>query len=411
MKEYINQIWNQLRGLKKKYIIITIVVFIILITIITVIGYIQEESYKKKIKNNEYESSSDFKTAKEYLIYTGNEYIKEEESEEENIETDIYVKFAINLYEGEESNKEFFTDLVNIVANTLSYSNYRLIDQEKNLIITVISNMKEQTVTHIYYNGVENYFSIEDSEKSLKNHIKNEGRNCEINSTTVKQLIGNDWSISKMKFGNKREVKNDYLVYDKFMVRNITTKIYNIVFFKNYQEPIINNIKVGTSQDEIKQKLGEPDYEYSEIIGYKTKDIYIFFGTETVSVYRVENSRDGYEDFVKLVQEFRDNRNSRQLVAKLTDIWDDYNYFKVEDNYIDIQYALRGVKIQFNVTEEHGIILYNNYNGEIEKGLNIVAVKDRNGYQLPKYTYVYADEDLVLEAEIDRAFEFEEIGS
>lgn len=411
MKEYMNQILNQLKQIEKKHIIMAVVIFMILIVLISVIGYLKEELYKEKVKNNQYESSSDFKTAKEYLIYSGNEYIREEKSKEENIETDIYVKFAVNLYEGEESNEEFYTDLANIVAHTLSYSNYRMIDQEKKLIITVISNMEEQTVTHIYYNGVENYFSIEDSKKSLESYTQKEGRDCEIHSTIVRQLIDNDWLISKVQFGNKKEVKNDYLVYDNFMVRNITNKIYNIVFLENYQEPIMDGLKVGTSQEEIKQKLGEPDYEYSEIIGYKTKDIYVFFGTKTVSVYRVQKSQDGYDSFVDLVQQFRENKSSQQLVAKLTEIWDDYNYFEVEDNYIDIRYALRGVKIQFNVTEEHGIILYNNYIGEIEKGVNLDEIKDRSNYHLPKYTYVYADEDLVLEAEIDRAFEFEEISS
>ena len=375
------------------------------------IGHIQEKVYKEKVKNNEYESANDFKTAKEYIIYSGNEYIREEKSKEENIEIDIYVKFTVNLYEEEKSNEEFFTDLVNIVANTLSYSNYRLIDKEKNLIITVISNMQEQTVTHIYYNGIENYFSIEDSKRLLENYNYNEGKDYEINSAIIRQLINNNWLTSQMKFGNRKEMKNDYFVYDNFMVRNITNKVYNIIFLKNYQEPIINGIKVGTSKEEIKKQLGEPDYEYSEIIGYKAKDIYVFFGENTASVYRVEKSQEGYDDFINLLQDFRKNRNSRRLVAQLTEVWDDYNCFEVEENYIDIEYALKGVKIQFNVTDEHGVIFYNNYIGEIEKGINISEIKDRDDYQLPKYTYVYADKDLVLEAEIDRAFKMEEIGS
>ncbi len=411
MNGYMEQILNKIIKLKKNHIIMAVAFFILLIILIVFIGHIQEKVYKEKVKNNEYESANDFKTAKEYIIYSGNEYIREEKSKEENIEIDIYVKFTVNLYEEEKSNEEFFTDLVNIVANTLSYSNYRLIDKEKNLIITVISNMQEQTVTHIYYNGIENYFSIEDSKRLLENYNYNEGKDYEINSAIIRQLINNNWLTSQMKFGNRKEMKNDYFVYDNFMVRNITNKVYNIIFLKNYQEPIINGIKVGTSKEEIKKQLGEPDYEYSEIIGYKAKDIYVFFGENTASVYRVEKSQEGYDDFINLLQDFRKNRNSRRLVAQLTEVWDDYNCFEVEENYIDIEYALKGVKIQFNVTDEHGVIFYNNYIGEIEKGINISEIKDRDDYQLPKYTYVYADKDLVLEAEIDRAFKMEEIGS
>ena len=351
MEEYINKLTKKIRGLNinKKHLIILVVVFIIMLISILVIKYIQEENYKKEVINKEYNSSSEFKTAKEYIIYSGNEYIKEEKSKEKNIETDIYVKFKVNLFEGEESNEEFYTDLINIVANTLSYSNYRLIDKEKDLIITVICSQEQSTVTNIYYNGVENYFSIENSKKSLQKYNTEKERDYEINSTTIKQLIDNEWLISKMKFGNKKEVKNDYLVYNNFMVRNITNKIYNIVFLENYEEPIINGIKVGTEKEEIKKVLGEPNYDEFGIIGYKGKDIYVFFGENTVSVYRVEKETTS-EEVLNIMEEFRQNRSSKRFVAKLTEIWDDYNHFEVEGDYINIEYALKGVKIQFNVT-------------------------------------------------------------
>ena len=195
------------------------------------------------------------------------------------------------------------------------------------------------------------------------------------------------------------------------MVRNISKKVYNIVFFKDYQEPIINGIKVGTKQEDIKLELGEPDFESLGIIGYKSKEIYVFFGENTASIYRVEKKEKNYNEFIDLVEEFRNNKNSKQLVAKLTDIWDDYNDFEVKEDNIYVEYALKGVVIQFNITNEHGIILYNNYIGEIEKGINISDAKDKDDYELPKYTYVHTDEDLVLNSEINRAFKFEEISS
>lgn len=108
MNGYMEQILNKIRKLKKKHIIMAVAVFILLIILIVFIGHIQEKVYKEKVKNNEYESANDFKTAKEYIIYSGNEYIREEKSKEENIEIDIYVKFTVNLYEEEKSNEEFF---------------------------------------------------------------------------------------------------------------------------------------------------------------------------------------------------------------------------------------------------------------------------------------------------------------
>ena len=53
-----------------------------------------------------------------------------------------------------------------------------------------------------------------------------------------------------------------------------------------------------------------------------------------------------------------------------------------------------------------GSLMGINYN-EIESN----SVGNKEDYEIPKYTYIHSDEDLVFEAEKSRAFEFEEIGS
>ncbi len=411
MDKFIKSIFNKIQSLKKKHIIIGIAIIISIIIFIVAVQIIQEKNYIKEVKNKEYYSANDFKTAKEYIIYSGNEYIKEEDSKVDNISKDIYLRFKVDLFEDEESNEEFYTDLINIVAHTLYYDNFRLIDKDKNLIITVFCDKENNTVRNIYYNGVENYFSIQNSKKMLQNYSSEEQKEYEVNSRILNDIVNNKWEISKVKLKNRKEVKNDYLIYDDFMVRNISKKIYNIVFLNNYDEPIINGIKVGTSQEEIINKLGQPNYDSLGIIGYKDKNIYVFFGTNTVSVYRVENDESIYDGFIDLVEEFRQTKSSKKFISNLTEIWDDFNEYEVEDNYIEIEYALKGVKIQFNVTNEHGIILYDNYKGEVEKGTNIYDIKGKEDYELPLYTYIHSDESLILNSEINRAFEFEEIDS
>ena len=64
----------------------------------------------------------------------------------------------------------------------------------------------------------------------------------------------------------------------------------------------------------------------------------------------------------------------------------------------------KGFKYYFQFT-------LNSYARDIEKGINISDVKGKNDYQLPKYTYIYAEKNLVFESEQNRAFKFEEIGS
>ena len=64
------------------------------------------------------------------------------------------------------------------------------------------------------------------------------------------------------------------------------------------------------------------------------KNIYVFFGTNTVSVYRVENDESIYDGFIDLVEEFRQTKSSKKFISNLTEIWDDFNEYEVEDNYI-----------------------------------------------------------------------------
>ena len=151
MGKYIDVFLNKIKKMKKKHIIIGIICVIVIISIMLIANFIKEKKYTEEVKNKEYSSSNDFKTAKEYIIHSGNEYIKEEESTEENIQTDIYLKFKVYPFEGDESNEDFYNSLIRVVARTLNYDNYRLIDKDKNLIITVIGDKENKTVKNIYF--------------------------------------------------------------------------------------------------------------------------------------------------------------------------------------------------------------------------------------------------------------------
>ena len=81
-----------------KIIIIIIFILILIIILINIIKYFQEQKYINKVLNTEYAEYEDFKTAKEYIIYSGNTYIKEVESSENDFYKDIYMKFKYDLY-------------------------------------------------------------------------------------------------------------------------------------------------------------------------------------------------------------------------------------------------------------------------------------------------------------------------
>lgn len=408
MDIYLKKIKDFLKKIGKKKIIIgSIASLSIIILLVTISNYIERKNFEKKVNKTEYNTYEDFKTAREYIIYSGNEYIKEESSKVEGIETDIYLKFKEAPFENGVNNEDDYNTLIYIVANTLNFYNFRLIDEDKDLTIIAECDQNNKKITRILINGEENYFSKENSIRTLEKYNQNQGKEFNIQSDILKNIINNNWNASTVNPSERKETKNDYFVYDQYMVMTISKKIYNIVFLNEYKEEVINNLKVGATQEEIIEELGEPDFKQYEVIGYKGKDIYVFFGKSTISIYRVEDFTEGNDEFIELLKNFRENKNSKQLVSKLTDIWDDYNEFEVEGDYINIEYALRGFKIQFNVTNEHGIIFYGNYRGEIEKGISLSNIKNKE--EIPLYTYIYAEEDLVKEAEIKRAFKFREI--
>ena len=76
MEKYINMFLNKIKKMKKKHIIIVIICVIIIVSLILTINIIKEKKYVEEVRNKEYSSSNDFKTAKEYIIHSGSEYIK-----------------------------------------------------------------------------------------------------------------------------------------------------------------------------------------------------------------------------------------------------------------------------------------------------------------------------------------------
>ena len=108
-----------------------------------------------------------------------------------------------------------------------------------------------------------------------------------------------------------------------------------------------------------------------EYFGYKTKDFYIFFSTDEISVYPNYNySKDTYTDFEEIVKEYNesdDENKLNELIDKLTDIWPDYTNYDYDTYFLDISYALRGIKISFSSSSAEGIQIYENYNGKFKE--------------------------------------------
>ena len=51
---------------------------------------------------------------------------------------------------------------------------------------------------------------------------------------------------------------------------------------------------------------------------------------------------------------------------KLTDLWNDYDLYNYDKNYLDISYTLKGVRISYSSDDKDGIQIYENYNGKLK---------------------------------------------
>lgn len=411
-KNIINNFINRIRKIGLKKLILYLIISVIVIAIFVIIGnLIEKKIFENNVKNKTYSSSQDFKTPREYIVYSGNEYIKEEKSNEKDIDLDIYLKFKLKTCENGKSNETLYNDVVNVIAQILNYSSFRLIDENQQLEIIVQCDSVKKIIKNTYYNGDENYFEKIKSMETIKEYKERKNREFEIQSKILNNLIQQEWKTSKIDLGEKIKEENNYSIYNNYMIKNAGKKIFNIVFFENYESNIVNNLKVNSKKDYIVQVLGNPDFEFADIIGYRGNEFYIFFINNRVSIYRVENEQEGYDEFLKILEQFREYKNSKKLASDITDLWSDYNEYEVNLNQIDIEYALRGIKIQFNVDSYNGIIIYNNYKGEIEEGINLKDIKENSEYKIPKYIFIKANEDLVFNTEIERAFKFKEITS
>ena len=378
--------------------------------------------------NKEKTSIEDFSTAKEVIEYLESEFISEEKKFS-NYTRVINLKFKYLPYnEDNTSNENYYNQMIAMIAKVEKYANFILLDKENNIEVKVDCDKQNSSILNVSINDINNYFAKKNSENEIENFVKLNDVSFNINSLELNSLISNNWLYNEQLFGNKDSFYENYDIYfeegiqirvikneilsdeenDEFSVEvDSGNKVYNIVFDKRYNKEIISGINTKTSLIDIVNKLGQPQFgSYEEgIIGYKTDKLYIFFNTNNeVSIYRRENPSK--ETFAKIVSNFIEEKNSVNLIDNLTAIWPDFDTYN-SDILIDSKeliYTLYGVKIQFNLSNEHGVILYNNFSGNITEDIKLDDVLSKSK-ELPNNVYLNSS-DLVFESEQQRAFKY-----
>ena len=398
---------------KKKIIKIVLIVSIVLFLIILIIA--NKVAEKKKIEdekenyyaNKIYNSIEDFKTVEEVIIYKKAKYIKEEESNVEGYDVDIYTNLKYPSYTDTENNSLFYKDMIKKIAYVLQYKNFRVIDEEKNIVIAAICDVSKKSIVKLYVNGEENYWENRELATNLNRiNTQEASRNIVIQSEELKNLIANQWKRNKLKIEITKNKIGDYEIFEEqgLQIRTIYKKVFNIIFTSDYNKEVVNNIKTGTDLKEIIRILGTPTFgeENLGLIGYKGEKIYVFFTESKISVYRVEDQYEKLDEFIILIEKFEREKNVKEFVNGITDIWPDYDQYDWDKNYVHLQYTLKGIKIEFNISSNQGITYSSNFTGKIRENLTVQDIQN-NIEKLPKYTF-FDSEDSVYKLELERYF-------
>lgn len=104
-------------------------------------------------------------------------------------------------------------------------------------------------------------------------------------------------------------------------------------------------------------------------------------------------------EFIELIEKYNEDNDVMELGNNLTYLWNDYDEYNYDTDYVELKYSLKGIKMQFNVGGKNGFILYSNYTGNVNEEKNINEIDSRN--ELLKNMHI-EDADLVFETECER---------
>ena len=374
-----------------------IIVFTILVLII--LGIVL---YKNFNENSEIKTSvNDFESVKEIIEYNDCKYIKTANSNEDGYSKDIYLEFSKPpIEQSGETNEVLYNNLTSQIAGKIKPTNFRLIDEKRNIIIRIQFNDKGEVTLYSINNDTQ-YFEHLITNYQVSNYVEDKQTPINVQSEVLISIINNNWSVSNL--GTKDSSCDNYDIYfdEGYKIRNIYQKVFHLIFTKKYNQYVFDNITTGMNNEEIQKILGEPTYKNEEcsIIGYKNEEFYTFFHNGEISIYKNEKDYDTSK-FAEITTNFINTNDYNKFISDLTNLWPDYDEYVKNKNSIMLKYTLKGLIISFNSIQRNGITIYNNYSGQITNSISMNDIKNKKS--IPAYVYTQLDTNLVFEKEINR---------
>lgn len=389
----------------KKKIVISISLILVIITLAICLNKLKQTKEKEEFLEQEkqrvqtFSKMEDFKTIEEALLYLDTKFISNEPSNIEDVDCVIKIK---SKYDLSINNKEYFEKLIHYLAQALQYKNFYIVDKDKSIEILVICNDESTLISKYYINGDEFYFEHLQTQINIENNEEIIQTKINTKSQLLEDLVKSNWITSNINIGTKESIYNGYDVYfdEGYSIKKINGSIFNIVFNNKYKDSVIENIKVGTDKTTITNTLGEPTFKINDVIGYKCEYFYIFFNNNEISVYPIVTYKT--DTIIKIINKYKDSDDLISYINEIKNEWKDYDVYDYDSNYVILQYTLKGIKFKYDNSEQKGIVLYSNYNGNITETETIkeaISAKDK----FPSNMY-YINKDLVFDYEKERTY-------
>ena len=374
--------------MKKKSIIVISIIIIFLLAIAISIKSIKQE----KTKN----------TLKKIAEYYECEFVKEKNANEKGYSKKIFWIYDVPPVDADDGiqYKEQYETVLKAIAAQIK-ENFILIDNKHSIEIRVKYKPENNKISYLINND-NNFFQNEANKQIAKLQKEKPTTTINIISTELQHTIENEWSRKKTEkdYGNKIKYENSYDVYSSgIKVKTINSKIYNLIFLKEHQGNVFENITTGMDNASIRNILGQPTYENTEanlLIGYKTKDFYVFFSNGQISIYPVENFDENKNNqFAEIVSEYINNTNIyKETLQKVTQLYPDYSEYIQNEDSIDLKYPLKGFEIKMGKGERTGIYIYENYKGKISPNITKEDLESKtlNNIYLVDSNFIFEEE-------------------
>ena len=323
-------------------------------------------------QNNSINNFISFTTSEGETKNTVREVIEKYESQyilEDN--NTIYVVFSKDLYDKVgNSNKLFFTNIVNELEPFFENTDFYLTDNAKN--IKIYAKFDSDLEKHVMIiNNVEDYFDNTSGEDFIGVESVNyagETGILEADYKILRDLEDYGMNITKIEeeLGEGTELENGYISYldGKIKLKLLNENVIgNIVIDRSIDEKLFKNFDNYEVLEEIADEdpgycFGSPEEEF---LGYRTENVYYFIYDDEISMYGYSYTDNmSFED---LLSDYIEERNFETFIPILLGQMPLYDYceYNMDTKTANIKYSLFGFEINIENNDPKGITLYNNY--------------------------------------------------